>query len=463
MPRGHHRSILSISYMYEGYPARSKIQRVLEVGDSVRTRPTPVLCFTKPISRVTIPCRHFGGTGLVQVSEMSTNNEDRDRRGAVLAALSALLVFALCFTGGVLVQLSVGQQWVAADNRPLPVFWEAWDLVEESFYGEVPSPRERTYGAIRGMLTLLEDPYTIFLEPQPSVLERDRLAGAYGGIGADLWRNLDGEMVLSPYPDSPAEAAGVMSGDVLLAIDGQALTEATVDDIRSLLRGEVGTEVSLTLSRPPAPPFDLTVARAQIRIPSVTYRILEQDPSIGYVHITGFTERTPEETEAAIESLLSAGGASLILDLRDNGGGLLSPAVDVASLLLDGGVVLYESRRGDDQSTLRARSGGVAADMPLVVLVNRSTASAAEIVAGAIQARDRGTMIGVPTYGKGSVQLIYSLSDGSALHVTSAVWLLPNRQPIGADGLEPDIVIDRANSPDDNQLERAIQHLQVSE
>ena len=394
---------------------------------------------------------------------MSTRDVKRNHRGALIAALIASLVFVLCFIGGIVTHLSVGQRWVAADNRPLPVFWEAWDLVAESFYGEIPSPRERTYGAIRGMLALLEDPYTIFLEPQPSNLERDRLAGAYGGIGVDLWRNLDGEMVMSPYPDSPAESAGVWSGDILVAIDGQALGDATVDDTRSLLRGEVGTEVSLTLSRPPAPPFDLAVTRAQIRIPSVTYRILEQDPSIGYIHITGFTERTPEEAELALDSLLSEGAISLILDLRDNGGGLLSPAVDVASLLLDGGVVLYENRRGDEQTTLRARSGGIAADTPLAVLVNRSTASAAEIVAGAIQARDRGAMIGVPTYGKGSVQLIYSLSDGSALHVTSAVWLLPNHQPIGAYGLTPDIVIDRTESSEDNQLESAIQHLQLSE
>jgi carboxyl-terminal processing protease len=397
------------------------------------------------------------------MSGISTKNEDRDRRGAFFAALMATLVFVLCFVGGVLTQLSVGHQSVAADNRPLPVFWEAWDLVAEGFYGEIPPARERTYGAIRGMLSLLEDPYTIFLEPQPSNLERDRLAGAYGGIGVDLWRNLDGEVVLSPYPASPAESAGVLSGDILTAIDGQALDDITVDDVRSLLRGEVGTEVILTLSRPPAPPFELAVARAQIRIPSVTFRILEQDPSIGYVHITGFTERTPEEAEAALDSLLASGAASLILDLRDNGGGLLSPAVDVASLLLDGGVVLYETRRGDDQTTLRARSGGIASDTPLAVLVNRSTASAAEIVAGAVQARDRGTMIGVPTYGKGSVQLIYALSDGSALHVTSAVWLLPNREPISADGLTPDILVEPTNSSDDNQLERAIQHLQASE
>ena len=131
---------------------------------------------------------------------MSTRDVKRNHRGALIAALIASLVFVLCFIGGIVTHLSVGQRWVAADNRPLPVFWEAWDLVAESFYGEIPSPRERTYGAIRGMLALLEDPYTIFLEPQPSNLERDRLAGAYGGIGVDLWRNLDGEMVMSPYP-----------------------------------------------------------------------------------------------------------------------------------------------------------------------------------------------------------------------------------------------------------------------
>lgn len=379
------------------------------------------------------------------------------------AALLLLLVFLFSFASGVLAQRLLEQRRAAARNRPLAVFWEAWDILDQSFYGDLPSARQRTYGAIRGTLAMLDDPYTVFLEPQPGEVERDRLAGIYGGIGVDIWRDGEGQVVLSPFPDSPAETADVQSGDVLLAIDGEPVAADTLDSIRVRLRGEVGTTTTLTLSRPPTPPFDLDVIRAQIQVPSVNYRVLEQEPSIGYLHIIGFSERTPDEARQAMDALLAAGVTQLVLDLRDNGGGLIQPAVEVIDLFLDGGVVLYEVRQGGQEAIFRAHAGGMASDLPLAVLVNGSTASAAEMVAGAIQVRDRGVLIGEATFGKGLVQLIYTLSDGSSLHVTAAVWLLPNRQPIEADGLTPDIPVSPAGDLQDVWLERAIQYLQTGE
>ncbi len=375
-------------------------------------------------------------------------------------AFLLLAIFLLSCLGGVLTQRLLAQR---PTNRPLGLFWEAWDIVEQNFYGELPPPRQRTYGAIRGVLALLNDPYTIFLEPQPGEIERDRLAGAYGGIGVDLWRDAEGQVVLSPYPGSPAEQAGVRKGDVLLAVDGSSVITESLDGIHVRLRGEVGTTVTLTLSRPPTPPFDLQVTRAEIQVPSVSYRVLDQDPTIGYLHITGFTDRTPEEATRALEELLAAGISRLVLDLRDNGGGLIQPAVQVADLFLDGGVVLYEAHRGGEEQTFTAQPDGLAARLPLVVLVNGSTASAAEIVAGAIQARGRGVLIGEQTFGKGSVQLIYTLSDGSVLHVTTAVWLLPNRQPVGVEGLAPDIPTPPADGLQDPPLDRGVQYFQSGE
>ncbi len=353
------------------------------------------------------------------------------------------------------------------DYQSLGVFWEAWNQVEQHFYGELPSPRERTYGAIYGALALLGDPHTRFVEPQPRELEQDRMRGAFGGIGVTLWRDAESRMVLSPYPDSPAEQAGVREGDILLAVDAEEITdETTIDDVRARLHGEVSTPVTLTISRPgpkgytPTPPFDLTITRDEIQVPSVTWRVLDQAPEIGYVCIESFTERTDDELLTALQELREAKTVSLVLDLRDNAGGLIEPAVAVASQFLRDGVVLHELNHDDQEQTIRAQSGGVATDVPLVVLVNGGTASAAEIVAAALQDHDRALLIGETTHGKGSVQLIYELSDGSSLHVTSAIWLTPSRHRIEGQGLTPDVYVPRSEGPQDVQLDRAAAYLQ---
>ena len=195
-------------------------------------------------------------------------------------------------------------------------------------------------------------------------------------------------------------------------------------------------------------------------MPSVSYRVLDEAPSVGYLHVTNFTERTPVEASEALDALLAAGVSRLILDLRDNGGGLIHSAVEVADAFLDGGVVLFETRRGGQETTFQAEPGGAATELPLVVLVNNSTASASEMIAGALQVRERATLIGEQTYGKNSSQLIYVLTDGSSLHVTSAVWLLPNRQSIGPEGLSPDLrAAQPEGEPRDEQLDRAVRYL----
>jgi len=347
-------------------------------------------------------------------------------------------------------------------SGPLAVFWEAWDRIEEHFYGALPSPRERTYGAIREALLLLNDPYTVFVEPQPRELERDRMRGAYGGIGISVWRDTGNRMVLSPYPDSPAQRAGVREGDVLLAVDGEAITdETTVDKVRGWIHGEVGTSVTLTISRPPTPPFDLTIVRSDIQVPSVTWHVMEQATDIGYIQVASFTERTGEEVVTALQELLWEEEVfGLILDLRDNAGGLLDPSVTTAGQFLrEGLVVLTELHRDGQERSFPVQGGSIATEAPLVVLVNGGTASASEIVAGAIQDYGRGPLIGEPTFGKGSVQLIYDLSDGSSLHLTSAIWLTPNQHRIEGQGLTPDIYVPHSEGPQDEQLNRAVTYL----
>ncbi len=345
------------------------------------------------------------------------------------------------------------------------VFWEAWEHVENSFYGELPSASERTYGAIRETLLLLDDPYTVFVEPRPRELERDHMRGVFGGIGVDLWRDAENRMVLSPYPDSPAERAGALPGDILLAMDSVPVTpDTTVDDARAYLHGEVGTSVTLTLSRlkdgSPTPPFDLAITRAEILVPTVTWRVLDQAPSVGYIRVQGFTDRTDEEMIEALRELLDESKvAGLVLDLRDNFGGLLDPAVTVASQFLGEGIVMYEQRKNTEESARQVRPGGIATTIPLVVLVNGNTASASEIVAGALQDHERAPLFGERTFGKGSVQLIYDLSDGSSLHVTSAIWLTPNHHRIEGTGLTPDVLVPSGNGPQDVQLDYAVEYL----
>jgi carboxyl-terminal processing protease len=357
------------------------------------------------------------------------------------------------------------QQPASELQQRMEVFWESWGFLEQDFYGELPPARERTYGAIRESLALLGDPYTIFVEPQPRELERDQMRGAFGGVGVDIWYDAGGRMALSPYPDSPAEKAGILKGDILLAVDGESITsETTIDDVHAQLHGEIGTPVTLTLSRPgegspTPPPFDLTITREEIKVPSVTWRVLDQAPAVGYVYVQGFTDRTDDEVIAALQDLEREGTTSLVLDLRNNFGGLISPAADVASQFLSDGVVMYEQRRDAEERAFAVREGGIAADVPMVVLVNGNTASAAEIVAGALQDHDRAPLIGERTFGKGSVQLIYDLSDGSSLHVTSAIWLTPDHRRIEGQGLTPDILVPQGDGPQDAQLGYAVDYL----
>ena len=397
---------------------------------------------------------------------MSDSRRGLQLVGCLILGLCLAAVYAAGFGAYHLWERQYGSQQAvgAPQQERMGVFWEAWRIMEQDYYGELPTDQERTYGAIKEALVLLGDPYTIFVEPQPRELERDHMRGSFGGIGVDIWYDAEGQMVLSPYPDSPAAEAGVLEGDILLALDGEQITTETIDDVRAYLHGEQGTTVTLTLTRPgpdgsPTPPFDLTITRGEIRVPSVTWRVIAHAPTVGYIHVQGFTDRTDEEVLDALDDLKGQGIASLILDLRDNFGGLVSPAVSVASQFLSDGVVMIEQKRTAEENIYSVQSGGIATDIPMVVLVNGNTASAAEIVAGALQDHGRALLIGERTYGKGSVQLIYDLSDGSSLHVTSAIWLTPNRTRIEGRGLAPDVLALQAGGPQDTQLDYAVEYL----
>ncbi len=362
---------------------------------------------------------------------------------------------------------SILRDFVGRNRQPFDLFWEAWALVEENYIGELPTPQAFTYAAIRGAVQSLNDPYTVFIEPVVRDQERDTLRGSFGGIGAYLRRPEDGgEIILEPIPDNPAERAGIQLGDVLLAVDGVPITpEMAVSEVAEMIRGEKGTKVTLTVRHPDSlEPVDITIERADILIPSVTYRMLETETPTGYVQLTRFSGESRNEVRRALEDLLAQGAEGIVLDLRGNGGGLLAAAVDVADLFLTSKVVVRQESRREGERIERTTSQTLVPDTPLVVLVDGGTASASEILAAALRDHERAVLVGQRTFGKGSVQLVFDLSDGSSVHVTSARWFTPAGQEIDQKGLEPDISVQP--SPDDMEnnrdaiLNRAIQYFQ---
>jgi carboxyl-terminal processing protease len=382
-----------------------------------------------------------------------------------LYALICTLVIGSAFAMGYATRAA--QAPLSREVPGFSVFWEAWDLVDDHFYGDASDQVARTHGAIEGSLNALEDPYTVFVEPRQRDREQEELRGSFGGIGAWIERRPDGSFVLTPMEGRPAERAGILAEDELIAVDGVPLSsEMSLDQVLDRVRGEVGDVVRLTIRRKGlSEPITFEVERAEIITPSATWEFIE--PDIGYVHLTLFNERTEQELLDAIAKLRDQGAAKFVIDLRDNGGGLLTSAVDIASQFLRDGMVLYERKADGQERAYPVETEGSLRDDPVVFLVNGATASASEIVAGAIQHYGRGKLIGTKTFGKASVQLLFDLSDGSSIHVTNAHWLTPGQQEIDGAGLTPDIVVeltddDRLNGRDP-QLDQAIAYLQGSQ
>jgi carboxyl-terminal processing protease len=343
-------------------------------------------------------------------------------------------------------------------------FWQAWNLLHEEYVDQPLDNQKLMRGAIKGMLDSLGDPHTAYLDPDQYKELNTQLQGEekYEGIGAWVDTTSDYLTIISPMPKSPAENAGLRTGDKIIAIDGKDMTGIDGEVVRKQVLGPAGSIVTLTILREGVDPFDVKVTRASINVPSLESRMLEDD--IGYVHLYVFGDKTREELRATIKELLAQNPKGLILDLRYNGGGYLTTAIDVASEFIDSGTVMYEVYGDGTKKTYEAKRGGLATDIPMVVLINEGSASASEIVAGAIQDRGRGKLVGVTSFGKGSVQVPTALQDDQgAVRITIARWLTPNGRTIHGVGLEPDynipITDDDRSAGRDPQLDKAIELL----
>lgn len=297
---------------------------------------------------------------------------------------------------------------------------------------------------IRGMLQASGDPYAVFLEPVQQELSTNSLEGTFGGIGVEIDRSQENYFLLIPFPNSPAELSGILAGDRLLKVDELIVTNDTsLETIQAALRGPVGELVQVVIGRSPTyQPQILRIRREAIQIPSILKYLEPNHPQIGIIQINLFAKSTPEEVLNAVLDLQGRGASRFILDLRNNGGGLLEPGIDTARLFLNSGIVLQQQYRGQALQSYSVEEPGPLADLQLVVLINQNTASAAEIVAGAIKAQNRAELIGTPTFGKDTIQLVFDLSDRSSIRVTAAQWWIPGLDPpIGNNGVQPDILI----------------------
>jgi carboxyl-terminal processing protease len=362
------------------------------------------------------------------------------------------------------------QEKTQADTSiDLTEFWEVWDLLEDRFVSSSTSTpvsvEERIQGAISGLVDSYGDPYTIYLPPEDASMFEEDISGNFGGVGMEVGMREGLVTVIAPLPQSPAEKAGVMPGDAIIKIDDVTTEKMGTDEAVRLIRGERGTPVRLTLYREGVEEFiEVSIVRDIISIP--TSKVEKRD-DVFIISLYSFNALSEAEMQNALRSYVQSGSKKLVIDLRGNPGGYLESAVSIASYFLPLGKVVVRESFGDGLGEENYRSSGKElgsfAPEKLVVLIDGGSASASEILAGALQEHGVATLIGAQTFGKGSVQELIELPDGSSLKVTIARWLTPNGNSISEGGLTPDIVVERTiadrEANIDPQLDAALEFL----
>lgn len=382
-----------------------------------------------------------------------------------------LILILLIFFGGYFVGNTnsgvSGLERVSADNEvDLKAFWKTWDLIDEKYIAASStkeiSNTDRIYGAISGMVESLDDPYTTFLPPKENNEFREIITGNFSGVGMEVGMEDELITVISPLKNTPAQLAGIQSGDIVVEIDNISTVGMSLDAAVDLIRGEVGSEVILTILREGEEELlEIPIIRDVINIPTLDTELRDD---VFIISFYNFSAMATTEFRNALREFIEAGTPNLILDLRGNPGGFLQAATDIASWFLPAGKVIVQEKFSDDNvKNLRSKGYNIFnEDLNMVVLVNRGSASASEILAGALQEYNIATIVGTQTFGKGSVQELIDITPETSLKVTIARWLTPNGKSISDGGLTPDVIVDEA--PEgvdllDYQLQEAIKIL----
>ena len=343
--------------------------------------------------------------------------------------------------------------------------WDAWVAVFQraEAQGTTTDPPELAQAAIRGLIEALGDQHTTYVSPDRFAIEAQAFDGRYEGIGSEVY-DRGGVFLLSPMPNSPAEQAGIRAGDALVTVEGESVEGWTIHRLVSQVRGPAGTPITLGIRHLGSTEVvEIVVTRGRISLESASWTMLQDD--IAYLRLRIFYENSDEAMEELLREIQGQGVRGLVLDLRNNPGGLLSTSANVTALFLEEGLVVYEQGTSKDRSDWTVKEDGLAHDMPIVVLVNQFSASGSEILAGALQDHDRAPLVGVRTFGKGSVNRLRGLSDGGGLYYTSERWYTPNGRLIEQEGLEPDVVVpgpvEFGGNQADPQLDKAVDLLRA--
>ncbi len=349
----------------------------------------------------------------------------------------------------------------------LDIFWKVWHLLEKKYIGEL-NEEEMVRGAIRGMVKSLGDPYTVFMDAEETREFEESMEGTFEGVGMEVGIRNNNLLVIAPLEGFPAEKAGIRAGDIIIKIDNQFTTDLSLEEAVSLIRGPQGTEVTLTvLHEDSEAPEEITIKRTVIHVKSVKWEFISPEKAggqkIAYIRISRFGNGTKDEFQKAYQEALQQGAEKIILDLRNNPGGFLDIAVEVASEFIEGRRVVVTEAYPESYLNINHFTRGKAhlENIKTVVLINEGSASASEIVAGALHDIKRTKLIGEKTFGKGSVQSLERLEGGASVRITVAEWLTPNGKNINKEGIVPDIEIELTsediNEDRDPQLDKAIE------
>lgn len=362
------------------------------------------------------------------------------------------------------INLAKNQELGKPEAVDFSLFWDVWNKVENEYVEQSKlDAKKMVYGAISGMLRALDDPYTLFLPPEESKKFQDDMRGDFEGIGAEIGLRKDVLTIIAPIEGTPAQKAGLQPQDMVLKINDAPTDNLNLDEAVNLIRGPKGTTVRLLVMRDGwKEPKEIEIVRDKINIPVLKLEFKNSD--IAYIRLYQFTENSPDEFDKAAKQVLKSNAKGVILDLRNNPGGYLEAAVNIAGWFLKSGNVVAIEDFGNGQKTeYRSKGNGSLGDRPIIVLVNQGSASASEILAGALRDDKKSKLVGQKTFGKGSVQQLDNLANGASLKITIAKWLTPSGQSIMNEGLEPDIKVeitdDDASNGRDPQLDKALEML----